>query len=129
MEVLNLFPATFDLSSRMVAQTFQGRFCAQRCCGAQEYEELAFRELLYGHARLLAIPVRKFKPRFFEADFQFIRDLGEATDLREAKVAAACFQDANAGRSNLLRKRLKLRVSGLKATKIAHDLFSSCHRA
>src|SRR5260221_7886789 len=99
--------------TRMAEQSLQHLFCAQRDCQLEEYEHRAFRELLYDHAKLIAIPVSKLMPALFEPDFRFIRDLGESTDLREAKAAAASFQDANARRSNLLRNRLKLRVSGM----------------
>jgi hypothetical protein len=108
----------------MTGLSLRHLFCAQYDCQPEEYEIRAFRELLYGHAKLIAIPVSKLRPALFEKDFRFIRDLGEAMDLREAKVAAASFQDANGGRPNVLRNKLKLRVSGMKATKLAHRLFS-----
>ena len=34
----------------------------------------------------------------FAKDFKFVRDLGQATDLREANASAADFQNANAAR-------------------------------
>ena len=111
----------------MAGQSLRHLFCAQHNCQPEEYEIRAFRELLYSHSKLIAIPVSKLSPGLFEKDFRFIRDLGEATDLREAKVAAASFQDANIGTSNVLRNSLKLRVSGMKATKLAHRLFSNRH--
>jgi hypothetical protein len=61
---------------------------------------------------------------FFAEDVRFIGYLGEATDLREAKASAAAFQDTNMGRQNCLRTHFKIRVSGWKATRLAHRLFT-----
>ena len=49
---------------------------------------------------------------------------GQATDLREANASALCFQDANRARPSLWRRRLRIRVSGGKAVRLAGKLFS-----
>jgi hypothetical protein len=68
--------------------------------------------------------MRRVKPIFFDEDFKFIRYLGEATDVREADASAAYFQDTNFPRPSFWRSRLKIRVSGRKAARLAHELFS-----
>ena len=108
----------------MTVHEFQALFCKKHNCAFLEYDERAFRELLYWHARALAPVLRRVNPRLFSEDFKFIRYLGETTDLREAKANAADFQDANAARRNLLRTRLRIRVSGGKATRLAYQLFA-----
>ncbi len=67
------------------------------------------------------------RPNFLAGDLRFIRYLGEATDLHEAKATAADFQDSNAARRNFLRTRLRIRVSGWKATQLAHRLFTDAN--
>jgi len=105
-------------------QDFKTRFCQHFNCPACSYEDRAFRALLYRHARPVAFCINALRPEFFAEDFKFIRYLADATDLREARAAAADFQDANAARRSFWRGRLRLRVSGLKASRLAVLLFS-----
>ena len=104
--------------------TFQRLFCEKFGCLPNQYENRAFRKLLYGRAKFVAPALRRINLAFFTEDLKFIRDLGQATDLREANASAADFQDSNAARRNFWRSRLKIRVSGLKATELAHQLFA-----
>ena len=108
----------------MVARQFLVLFSREFECPISEYEQRAFRELLYWHARPVAGLVRKIRPGFFADDFNFIRCLGETTSLREVKATAAEFRDATVARHNFWRTRLKIRVSGRIATRLAHELFS-----
>lgn len=103
---------------------FKFLFCQRFKCPDPSFEDRAFRELLYSHAKAPALAIRLIRPSFFAEDFKFIRYLGEATDLREAFATAADYQDANAARRNSLRTRLRLRVSGMKASRLAEQLFS-----
>ena len=99
-----------DANSTPVApQEFQSLFCQRFNCPTSEYDERAFRECLYWHARPLAPVLRRVKPDFFAEDFKFIGYLGEATGVREARANAADFQDANLGRRSFWRRRLKIR--------------------
>ena len=103
---------------------FRDLFCARFLCPADEYEDRAFGELLYGHAKVIAPSLHKLMPALFGCDFRFIRELGEAVDLREANISAAGFQDANWASHNFFRTRLRIRVSGRKASELARELFS-----
>ena len=108
----------------MDTRQFQALFSHEFRCPPSGYEERAFRELLYWHAKPVAGLVRKFRPRFFDEDFNFIRYLGEASNSREVMATAAEFQGTNIAKQNLLRTRLKIRVSGRRASRLAHELFS-----
>ena len=107
----------------MTGQQFQDLFCRQFNCSPSDYKERAFRELLYRHAKLVAPVVRKLRRDPFAEDFRFVRDLGEATDLREAMACVADFQVANIAWRRFWRTTLKIRVSGGKATRLAQQLF------
>jgi hypothetical protein len=124
------FKGVDSVTPSVTSQQFQAVFCQHFNCPLSGYEQRAFRELLYSHARLVAPVLATLRPDFFAEDFRFIRYLGEATDLREAKASAAEFQDSNAARRGFLRTRLRIRVSGWKATQLAHRLFTDaiqCH--
>jgi len=123
------FPATafkgmMPYYSSVVGARFRSLFCERSRCAPGDYEERAFTEFLYPHARLLAPVVRKLRPDFFDEDFQFIRGLASAKNGREANKEAINFQYAERARPSFLRSRLKIRVSGRKAIRSARDLFS-----
>ncbi|MGA2747193.1 MAG: hypothetical protein ABSG59_00345 [Verrucomicrobiota bacterium] len=103
--------------------TFRSLFCASFGCSPAEYEERAFRGLLYWHARILAPAVRAIKPDFFLEDFKFIRYLGDAVDARQAKVDVLDFRDMDRKRWQLLHSGLRIRVSHRKARRLVFQLF------
>ena len=80
---------------------------------------------LYSHARLLAPVVRRLNPDFFAEDFKFIRYLGAAAGSRDADVDVLNFHDLNLGKPSFWRTGLKIRVSGRKASRLAHALFTA----
>jgi hypothetical protein len=82
------------------------------------------RECLYPRARVVAPLVRRLWPDFFEEDLTFIRYLGTAKGLGEAQAESRTFQDENQVAGGFLRVRLKMRVSGRKATRLALEVFS-----
>jgi hypothetical protein len=105
---------------------FQLLFCERFGCPASEYQERAFRECLYWHAKPLAPVLRKLNPDFFREDFEFIRYLGQTNGGREARANAADFHEGT--KRSFLRNTLKLRVSGRKATRLAQKLFLETRR-
>ena len=108
----------------MPKQAFQELFCRRFDCPPSEYEERAFRECLYAHARLLAPLLRKMNAELFKPDLSFLHYLGEATDLREVRANLADFRDTNSRRGGFWRKGLRIRVSGRKAGRLARELFA-----
>jgi hypothetical protein len=104
-------------------QQLRDLFCRQFNCPSSNYEEQAFRQLLYRHAKLVALVVRNLRRDLFVEDFRFIRDWGEATNLREAMACVVDFQVANIASRKFWRTTLRIRVSGGKATRLAQQLF------
>ena len=100
-------------------------YCERTKCPTEEYEARAFRECLYWHARLLEPFVRRLSPEFFEADLEFIRDLGTTTGARGADVELLNFRHLNMGNPSFFRAGLKLRVSGRKASRLVSGLFAA----
>jgi hypothetical protein len=107
----------------MEPTSFRELFCTRFGCLPDAFEKRAFGTLLYGHAKIIGAILRRLKPEMFADDFKFIRDLGQATDLREANISAADFQDGNLARRRFFRVKLKIRVSGGKASELARELF------
>src|SRR5580658_7673782 len=106
----------------MARLPFKPLFCERFGCSPEEYEERAFKMFLYGHARFLAPVVRIIKPDFFLEDFKFIRYLGDALDVRQAKVDVLDFKDLTRKHWRLLHTGLRIRVSHRKARKLAFQL-------
>jgi hypothetical protein len=109
----------------VATQQFQVLFCQRFHCPPSEYEARAFRKCLYWHAKWLAPVLRRLRPDFFAEDFKFIRNLGESTGKRDADVDVANFHDVNTGKPSFWRTGWKIRVSGRKASRLAHELFST----
>jgi hypothetical protein len=108
---------------------FKSVFCERFKCSPDDYEEQAFRKLLYWHARFLAPVIRIIKRDFFLEDFKFIRYLGESLDVRQAKVDVLDFKDFDRKHWGLLHTGLRLRVSHRKARRLAFELFGQADRA
>jgi hypothetical protein len=69
--------------------------------------------------------MRMLNRDFFTEDFKFIRYLGESTSLRETTADLMNFRDVNLGKPSFWRTTLKIRVSGRKAGRLAHELFAA----
>lgn len=108
----------------MVRQELKALFCEHFSCLPADYEDRAFRQWLYWHARFIAPVLRKLSPGFFAEDFKFVRYLGVATGWRDAHNELLSFQDVNRAKPSLRRTGLKIRVSEQKAAKLAKQLFS-----
>jgi hypothetical protein len=108
----------------MVRQEWKALFCERLNCPPADYEDRAFTQCLYGHARLLAPVIRWLSPDFFAEDLKLIQELGMASDWQEAHSEISTFQDANRATRSLWRTGLRIRVSGRKAAVLAQQLFS-----
>ncbi len=98
-------------------------FCQRHRCPPAEFEERAFRILLYRRARLLAPLIRKTLPRCFERDFMLVRYLGKARRQRDALHELAALVEANQARGGVARKILRIRISTRKAGALVGQLF------
>lgn len=110
-------------------QSLKSLFCQRYGCSPSEYDSRAFRKCLYFHAKLVAPVIRRLNPEFFAPDLKFIRDLGESIGRREATAEALNYQDMNKARPGFWRTGCKIRVSGRKATSLAHSLFENARRS
>jgi hypothetical protein len=108
---------------------FKTLFCEKFKCPPEAFEERAFRTFLYWHARLLAPVIRIIKPDFFLEDFNFIRYLGDALDVRQAKVDVLDFKDTDRKNWRLLHTSFRIRVSHRKARRLAFQLFGVADQA
>ena len=106
----------------MASVSFKTLFCESFGCSPEDYPERAFREFLYWHARFLVPVVRAIKPDYFAEDFHFIRYLGEAVDVRQARVDAQDFKDYDRKYWRWLHSGLRIRVSHRKARRLAFQL-------
>jgi hypothetical protein len=106
----------------MASLPFKSLFCEKIRCPPEDYEERAFQKFLYWHARYLAPVIRAIKPDFFVQDFEFIRYLGNAVDVRQAKVDVLDFRDSDRKHWRLLHSGLGIRVSHRKARRLAFQL-------
>jgi hypothetical protein len=106
----------------MARLPFKSLFCERFGCSPDDYEERAFRKFLYWHARFLVPVIRSFKPDYFLEDIKFIRYLGDALDVRQAKVDVLDFRDLNHKHWRFLHTGLRIRVSHRKARRIAFQL-------
>jgi hypothetical protein len=122
LAVFWLTGCALKISCSMARLTFKSLFCERFGCTPEAYEEQAFRQLLYWHARFFAPVVRIIRPNFFLEDFEFIRYLGEAADSRQARVDALDFKDLGRKRWRLLHTGFRIRVSHRKARRLALQL-------
>lgn len=108
----------------MLRPDFQTLFCQRFKCTPSQFEERAFHKLLYWHAKPLAPLLRRLNPNFFKDDVHFVSYLGAATSVREVQANAADFKDTIISRRSFLRTSLRIRISGMKAIKLARRLSS-----
>ena len=99
-------------------------FCERFKCPPSEFEERALRHCLYPHAGMIAPLLRLLKPGFFERDRAFIEEFGRAQNWPAMMEEIAAFRYQDAFEQLFTRKKLRLRVSGRKASQLADKLFS-----
>jgi hypothetical protein len=106
-----------------MAKQFKTLYCKYSNCPPTEFEDRTFRACLYGRAKLMEPVIRLVRSRFFAEDYSFIEALGGAKNLQDVRVALSNFRDAEQ-MGGFFRRRLKLRVSGRKAARLAQGLFA-----
>jgi hypothetical protein len=107
----------------MGAKDLRRLFCERFGCAESEYAERALEMCLYPQAKFLAPLLRKVSPNFFSGDLQFLDYLGNTPNMREAQVEISNFSQGNQMRGSFLRERLRLRVSGRRAARLAAHTF------
>lgn len=97
-------------------------FCERFKCPPSEYEKRALWKCLYLHARIISPLLRLLNPGGFERDRLFIDDFGKAENWQAAMEEITALHHLDAFKPQLMRKTLRLRVSGRKAGKLADKL-------
>jgi hypothetical protein len=113
----------------MASLPLKSLFCERFKCSPEDYEERAFRMFLYWHARFLVPVIRIINPDYFLEDFNFIRYLGDAMDVRQAKVDVLDFKDLDRKHWRFLHTSLRIRVSHRKARRFAFQLLGESGHA
>ena len=106
-------------------KTFKELFCETFQCPPEKYEARALRRLLHDHAKFLLLLPRRTSSSVFRDDFKLLRDLGEAVDFREVAAMMDEFRLSTVLHRNLLRRTLKIRLSGRKIIRLAGEFFGA----
>ena len=98
------------------------RFCADRQLTLENYEQIVFETVLHSVARHLRTFL-SWKSGYFAMDREIIRQIGQATSMKEVDAVLA---DHIGHRENLglLRGRLKLRISSSHLRRLAAQYLS-----
>ena len=88
----------------MAEQSLQHLFCTQRDCRPEEYEHRAFRELLYGHAKLLAIPISQVYTGALRAGFPVHPGPGRIDGLARSEGCCRIFSGCKCEEVKLVEK-------------------------
>jgi hypothetical protein len=106
----------------MWPRSFQEAFCNQNECSIEEFESRVFWRCLHRRALPLSAFAYLIKRTFFEPDFRTIRQLGVAKSFEEFGEEVNSFRSENRRHGGLLRRRLRMRVSGRRLMALAFDL-------
>lgn len=111
-------------------ETFRLAFCRKFSFRAEEYPVRVFRRTLYRHALPVAVILHRFKPEFFQEDFDLIREVGELNDPDLFRSEVNCFFGRNVRDRNWLRRTLRIRVSGDRLLALKNSVFRGpCSKA
>ena len=107
----------------VVQRSLRELFCEAYACTQEEFAERAFWMSLRPHTRFVIEILWRLKKRFFEPDLEMLRHLGNATNSRELCGEVEMHRDTHPP-TGLLRKHLKIRVSGQHLINLATRLFA-----
>lgn len=103
--------------------TFQEAFCRTFKCQPADYEKRALRRLLYRRARLLGPVVWALTPRLRRLDIEVVQAIGLSRNWGQLRADLGTYSSNSRMSRSFLRNRLKLRISGRRALKLAERLF------
>ena len=104
-------------------QTLRDLFCEEYHCGPNEFEEKAFGMSLRPFTTFAVKLLWKANRRLFDPDLDILRQLGGVTSSRELRAELEMHRH-NHPPAGLIRKQLKLRLSGQQLITVAAQLFS-----
>lgn len=104
------------------SKSLKQAFCEAYHCPAERYVTRALRQCLPVRVRLMAPLLRVLRPDFFNLDRELVERAGEARSWADLNVAIAAFASYNQLRRSFLRRRLGVRASGRRLTRLARRL-------
>ena len=107
----------------MKTRTFAQIYCEREGLPAAELSARLFRLTLYPHARLVAALLRRFNPRHFLADYEFIEDVGHLRSLEDFSLVLGGFIE-HPSNWGLLRRRFRIRVSARRMLRIVRTVYT-----
>ena len=102
--------------------TLKQAYCQRAGCADGEYLRRVFKGTLYGHARPIAPFIRFFRPNYFALDYELLDTAGGARTWKELSDAIEAYSFSNKLRGNMLRRKLRVRVSCHKLGRLARNL-------
>jgi hypothetical protein len=108
----------------METQSFRDLFCAKFKCAPEEFETGVLWHCIHPRTLALAKLIWRVNPEHFLQDLELIHHVQEVTSLEDLKTEynAFSYHHPNLG---LLRKNLKVRISGQRLTNLAGKLFGN----
>ena len=106
----------------MWPKSFQEAFCETHGCPLEAFEARVFWRCLHRRALPLSALLYRLNPGFFEPDFRTIRQLGLARSFEEFGQEVNSFRSDNRRHGGLVRRRLRVRVSGRRLMELVFTL-------
>ena len=106
----------------MWPKSFRELFCETHGCPPEAFESRVFWRCLHRRSLPVSALLYRVKPSLFEADFRTIRQLGVAKSFEEFGQEVNSFRSDNRRHGGLLRRTLRVRVSGRRLMKLVFSL-------
>lgn len=111
-------PAQGSLSS------FQNSFCMKYVIPPERFVREVFNRCVHEKSAGFSKFLLLVYPAFFRRDLVLIKQVGRAESLDEVKGALQRFHRETQDEGGLLRKKLKMRLSGERMLRLAAELFA-----
>jgi len=92
-------------------QTFKEAYCEKFHCREADYEMEVFRRCLYRHALPLSSFILSRNPKFFQEDFDLIREIGNIDHADTFRSEINFFYGRNLRDKNWVRRIFRIRLS------------------
>ncbi len=111
-----------SINTKTDLRTFKTVFCEHFGCSEDSFEKKLFQNCLPLAWRPFASTLCRIAPDFFSGDLQYVEEAGEATDKRELISLANHIRNNRSFTHGLLRKKLRLRISGRRLLNIQREI-------
>ncbi len=102
---------------------FREAVCRKFGCAPEAYPETVFSHCLYPHAAGSVKLIRWLKPDYFAADFELIHQIATVTEMRQVRAEVENHRYHNPS-ATLLRRFLRIRLSGRRVIQLADQIFA-----